>query len=87
MPEVGIKIIGCRGEIDACDDKVRLINEGHSKDWYRVNLDDNVDFLLAAPEYYRENIQLVECIEKKQQPEPNFLTASKVDRIIGQLKE
>jgi predicted dehydrogenase len=84
MPEVGIEINGTNGTITANDDQVQLTNRNITKKWYRLDLKDNVDFLLATPEYYRENRQFIDCIAQGKQPDPSFLTALKTEKVIDQ---
>jgi hypothetical protein len=57
LPEIGLNIIGSDGTINVNDDEVSLNDKtsGGSKKWYRLSLNDNVGFLLGAPEYYRES--------------------------------
>ena len=68
------------------DDILELnLNEGKSRKWYRHDLGDNVDFLLGAPEYYREDENFVDALHKGRVAEPSFRNAAKVDYIIDQV--
>ena len=58
---------------------------GKSIHWHRHDLNDNVGFLLGAPEYFREDEYFVESILNGDNAEPSFDTASKVDYIIGKV--
>lgn len=87
MPEVGFSIEGSDGSIDVTDDKVELrTKDGKSPKWYRQNLEDNVRFWLGLPEYFREDECFVSSVMKKRRTEPDFASASKVDRIIELVK-
>jgi len=88
VPEFGILIKGSKGKIVVDDDVVRLEPaSGQSIQWHRQDLNDNVGFLLGAPEYFREDEYFVESILNGVNAEPSFVTASKVDYIIGKVLE
>ena len=83
MPETGLVIEGSKGILFVNDDKVKVESrEGNVTTWYRQDLNDNVGFLLWTPEYYRENYHFIKCVTNDELPNPDFLEASKVDRII-----
>jgi predicted dehydrogenase len=86
MPEIGLRIEGSRGSLFVNDDKVEVkFADGVTKKWYRHDLNDNVDFLLGAPEFYREDSHFIKCVTEKKPATPDFLKASKVDRIIDRV--
>lgn len=87
MPHFGLEIRGTKGTINVDDDKVELNVDGDSKKWYRHDLDDNVNFMLGVPEYYREDEHFVNSVLSGNKPELSFLTASKVDYIINQVQK
>jgi predicted dehydrogenase len=88
MAEVGFSIEGSEGMIEVDDDKVELrLNSGRSSVWYRHDLQDNVSFWLGLPEYYREDLHFIKSVIGSCDAEPNFDAGSKVDRIIGQVKQ
>jgi predicted dehydrogenase len=88
VPEFGLLIKGSKGKIVVDDDVVRLEPaSGQSIQWHRHDLNDNVGFLLGAPEYFREDEYFVESILNGFNAEPSFGTASKVDYIIGKVFE
>jgi predicted dehydrogenase len=88
MPEVGLSISGSKGTIEVSDDKLELKpNIGRSSTWFRHDLVDNVSFWLGGPEYFRENEYFIKSIRQGKKAEPSFNTASKVDRIIDQIKK
>ena len=88
LPEFGLIINGSKGDLSVNDDRVKLdLADGKSRGWYRQDLNDNVGYLLGEPEYFRENAHFVASILGKGRAEPDFMTASKVDCIIGQAKQ
>jgi predicted dehydrogenase len=87
MPESGIIIRGTKGIMTVNDDTVKLeLDDVESRRWYRHDLNDNVGFLLGAPEYYRENECFIESVLNGRNAEPSFYSASKVDYVIDQIK-
>jgi predicted dehydrogenase len=87
LPEFGLHIIGSEGTLKVDDDKVELKPaDGGSSRWHRHDLNDNVRFLLGDPEYSREDDCFIRSVSNCEKVEPSFSTASKVDRIIDQMK-
>ena len=87
LPEFGLLIKGSKGIIRVNDDRAELkLDDGKSSIWYRHDLNDNVDFLLGAPEYFREDNCFVKSVLDGRNAETSFYTASKVDYIIDQVK-
>lgn len=87
LPEFGLLIKGSKGIIRVNDDNVELKrDDGESSTWYRHDLNDNVGFLLGAPEFFREDEHLVKSVLDGRNAVPSFYTASKVDYIIDQVK-
>jgi len=83
MPEVNMSIKGTKGSIEVNDDRVILCSNGNDKTvWHRPALDDRAKFWLGAPEYYREDEYFISRITADSKPEPSFVTASKVDKMI-----
>jgi len=88
MPEAGLTIEGSKGVLHVSDDKVEFRNTAGSLiKWHRHDLKDDVEFLLGAPEYYRESKHFIESAVKGSSREPSFFTASKVEQIIDQVKK
>ena len=87
MPEIGISITGSKGTLRVNDDVLNIKqNDGKSLTWYRHDLGDNMAFCLGEAEYFREDQHFVSSILNGHGAEPDFLTASKVDRIIDDVK-
>jgi predicted dehydrogenase len=87
MPEFGLVIHGSNGVMNVDDDGLRLeVSKGQSGKWYRHDLGDSVRFLLGGPEYSREDEYFIKSVLGKTNAEPSFLTASKVDYVIEQVR-
>ncbi|MGE5554708.1 MAG: Gfo/Idh/MocA family protein [Methanocella sp.] len=88
MPEFGFKIHGSRGKLSVNDDEVCLELDGAStKRWYRPDMDDNVGFLLGAPEYYREDQHYLDALTANVPLKVDFKEALKVDLLIDQVRQ
>lgn len=87
MPEFGLVVHGSNGVLNVDDDGLRLeVSKGQSGKWYRHDLGDSVRFLLGGPEYFREDECFIKSVLGKTDAEPSFLTASKVDYVIEQVR-
>jgi predicted dehydrogenase len=87
MSEAGLLITGSKGIIEVNDDKVELkLSNGKLSVQRRHDLDDHVGFWLGSPEFFREDEYFVKSVTEGGVAEPSFLSASKVDRIIDQVK-
>ena len=87
MPEFGLRIVGSQGLLTVDDSRLKLLSNEYSNiEWYRQDLSDNVPFLLAEPEYFRENKSFVDSIVSGAKVEPNFKTALKVDNLLGKVE-
>lgn len=84
-PEIRLTIKGSKGTITVDNSSVRLQNNGDPGIWYRHDLNDNVPFLLGAPEYFREDEYFIQSILAGRNAEPSFETASKVDQLISEV--
>jgi len=86
MPEVGFAINGSKGTLEANDDLVqlKLRNDGPVR-WYRHDLNDNVDFSLGGPEYFREDQRFVNLSMNDGEADVNFECAAKTDEIIAKV--
>ncbi|MCW4000960.1 MAG: Gfo/Idh/MocA family oxidoreductase [Candidatus Bathyarchaeota archaeon] len=87
MPEFGLTVHGQRGSLSVNDDEVKLELAGESpKRWYRLDLDDNVGFLLGGPEYYREDQHFLDCITSKNPCKSTFESTLRVDLLLDQVR-
>jgi len=88
LPQVSLSIKGSEGVMEVNDDVLELkLNSGKSLTWYRHDLHDNVFFWLGGPEYFREDEYFVNSVIEGCNVEPSFYTASKVDQVIGQVRD
>jgi predicted dehydrogenase len=88
MPEAGLSVTGSKGSLMVNDDRIELsLRDRNKSTFYRHDLDDNVPFWLALPEYYREDLSFVEHVWERVKAEPDFRAGSKVDEIIGQVEK
>lgn len=88
VPDFGISLKGKKGTIFVDDDIVTLVDSsGQKTRWCRHDLNDNVRFLLGAPEYCRENEYFINSILNKTEPISDFTSAAKVDNLIDQVSE
>lgn len=88
MPEFGLTIKGTKGTITVDDSRVKLeMNDSTLKRWYRHDLSEAVPFLLAEPEYFRENESFINSILTGKEAEPNFQEALKVDKLLEEVEK
>jgi predicted dehydrogenase len=87
MPEFELVVNGSQGSMRVNDDRLELkLNDEKSSILHRHDLNDHVEFLLGAPEYFREDDYFISSVLEKRDGNPNFHTASKVDLFIDQVK-
>lgn len=87
MPHFGIEIKGRKGVMRVTDETLELTHDGNARNWFKHDLNDHVKFLLGEPEYYREDAYFINALSVGNKVEPSFLTASKVDYVIDQIKK
>jgi predicted dehydrogenase len=87
MPEVEFSIIGSKGSLIVTDDYVRLSENGNVSTWYRLNLGDNVDFMLGSPEYYREDAFFVKAFSENLLEQSSFDSAAQVEFAIEEVEK
>ncbi len=88
MPNFGLSITGSAGTMKVNDYSLDLkLRNGDSYRWFKHDLNDYVSFLLGESEYYRENELFVNSVLTGSKAEPSFVTASKVDYVINQVRE
>ena len=87
LPEFGLTIKGTKGNMTVDDNRVKLyVNNSKLVEWYRQDLFDLVPFLLAEPEYFRENESFIGSIIGGIEIESNFRSALKVDNLLGEVE-
>lgn len=88
MPNFGLSITGNDGTLRVNDYILDLkLKNGDCSKWLKHDLNDHVGFLLGESEYYREDEAFVKSVLNGTKVEPSFVTASKVDFIIDQVKK
>ena len=88
MPSFGLALKGNNGVMKVNDYSVTLeLKTGGPQVWFKHNLNDYVGFLLGESDYYREDEAFVNSIRNGSRVESNFESASKVDRLIDQVKK
>jgi predicted dehydrogenase len=86
IPEIGIEVTCSEGKVFASDDEVLIKKGSHESRVYRVELGDNVKYLLASPDYFVENNEFLRSVVSESVfPEAGFKEASIVDRILDQV--
>ena len=87
MPTFGLDITGSGGVMKVNDYSVdlKLGNEASHR-WFKHDLDDYVNFLLGDSEYYREDEAFIKSLLNGGGGDPSFVIASKVDKVIDQVK-
>jgi predicted dehydrogenase len=88
LPEFGCSIEGSNGKLEVNDDRLKIsLYNGTSKIWYRHDLNDNTAFALGETEYYRENKEFIDAIVENRKCDSNFNSASRVNKIIDQVRQ
>jgi predicted dehydrogenase len=88
LPEIGMKITGSHGLLSVNEDRVEL--ERHGAEcalWYRHGLHDYVPFLLADPEYHREDESFIAAIRDGSHASPSFEDGVRVDAILDRIED
>ncbi len=88
LPQIGLHLHGTKGSLHVNEDKVELVpSGGESRTWYRHDFDDSVPFLLADPEYCREDQHFVDALQHGAAGGSNFQMAAAVERLIDQIQQ
>ena len=84
LPETYIEIFGKEGALTVCDDylKVSQYANGTEETYYRPSLSTSVPYLLAEPEFTRED----EAFLAGNREIPDFSEAAKVNRLIHMIR-
>ncbi|MGP8128659.1 MAG: Gfo/Idh/MocA family protein [Candidatus Bathyarchaeia archaeon] len=93
LPDTLIEVQGTNGNITVTDDYVKLEINGQNpletsvQVDYKQSFDTSVSFLLADPEYTKEDEAFLTAIETEHLPELNFFEGSKVNALIDRIME
>ena len=92
LPELSIEIHGKKGTLTVTDDFIRL--EPTTQDnyepirlLYKQSFDSSVPFLLADPEYTKEDEAFLRAENQPTSPKPDFFEAAKVNGLIDRMIE
>jgi len=89
LPELSIEIYGRNGSITVTDDFVKLQANGTdstaSHAWYKQSFDTSVSYLLAEPEYTKEDETFLRHMSEHTLPESSFYEAAKVNLLIDRI--
>jgi len=91
LPDTLIEVQGTKGSITVTDDYVKLEISGENpfetsvEVEHRQSFNTSVPFLLADPEYTKEDEAFFSAIDSKRMPELSFVEASKVNALIDRI--
>ncbi len=88
LPEIGVTVTGSLGTLRVNEDRVELEPPGGERTlWYRHGLQDHVPFLLADPEYHREDEHFIAAIRDGGHATPDFEEGARVDAVIDRIED
>lgn len=87
IPEVSLTLEGEKGKIFVNDYEIILEKGDFKKKLYRHDMDQDVEFLLGSPEYYREDRDFLASIFKEGNPKVNFDKTVHTEKIIRKIEE
>jgi predicted dehydrogenase len=88
LPEIGVNVTGSHGLLRVNEDRVELESPGgECARWHRHGLHDNVPFLLADPEYHREDEHFIAAIRDGGHATPDFEDGARVDAVIDRIED
>jgi predicted dehydrogenase len=81
-------VTGSHGLLRVNEDYVALEPRvGEATIWHRQRLNDHVPFLLADPEYYREDDHFIRAIRRGDHATPDFQDGARVEVIIDRIED
>jgi predicted dehydrogenase len=94
LPEISIEVHGKSGLMVATDDSVRVQLDkdisagiGEGQVWHKQSFATSVPFLLADPEFTKEDAAFLDSIDKGRAASPDFFEAAKVNAVIDRINE
>jgi myo-inositol 2-dehydrogenase/D-chiro-inositol 1-dehydrogenase len=88
LPEIGVRVTGSHGQLSVNEDRVELApREGECVLWHRHRLHDHVPFLLADPEYHREDEFFIAAIRDGSHATPDFEDGARVDAVLDRIED
>ncbi len=87
LPEISVSVVGTRGRLGVNDDRVELdLDTATHRVWHRQTLQDQVSFLLADPEYLREDEHFVQAVSAGARAAPSFEDGLRVEALIDRVQ-
>jgi len=94
LPELSIEIHGKKGTMTVTDDFVRLetntendFDSGAAQVYYKQSFDTSVSFLLADPEYTKEDEAFLRTANQSMPHKSDFFEATRVNALIDRVIE
>jgi len=94
LPEISIEIHGKKGNLTVTDDFVRLetntendLESAAVQAYYKQSFDTSVSFLLADPEYTKEDEAFLRAESQPRSPKADFFEAARTNELIDRLIE
>ena len=88
LPEVGMTVTGSRGRLSVNGDRVEVEPQGGGRVvWHRHGLHDHVAFLLAEPEYHREDEHFIQAICSRGRASPDVEDGARVEAVIDRMED
>jgi len=92
LPEVSIEVFGKKGSLTVTDDFLKVDFEQDDgtrirRVIYKQSFDTSVSFLLADPEYTKQDETFLRSIEERSLPSSNFFESAKVNMIMDRVEE
>jgi predicted dehydrogenase len=86
LPEIGIEVHGKKGMLAATDDFVTVqIKDATPRTWYRQSFETPLPFLLADPEFTREDEIFLSLVDRGGSTDLNFYEAAKINALIDRI--
>lgn len=94
LPEISLELHGTNGSMTVTDDFLK-VESGKETDigsrltnvYYRQSFDTSLPFLLADPEYTKEDEAFLRAVGSQTLPELNFFEAARVNDLIDRIVE
>jgi predicted dehydrogenase len=88
LPEIGMTVTGAHGRLRVNEDRVEVEpGAGERVLWHRHRLHDQVPFLLADPEYHREDEHFIQAIRSGGRATPDFEDGAQVEAVIDRIED
>jgi predicted dehydrogenase len=86
LPEISIEVHGKEGILTVTDDSVTVeMSGGEKKNWYKQSFNTPIPFLLADPEFTKEDQTFLNAVEGSTSATPDFYHAAKTNALIDKI--